>query len=191
MKTNEMKKVLKSMLGDKRYNHSVEVAKQAVRLSKIYDADEEKAEIAGLLHDIMKEQDPDIQLKRITDSGIVLTQTELMSKNLWHQISGMAYVKDVLKIEDEDILNAIRYHTSGRKGMSVLEKVVFISDYTSDDRDYNGVKDMRKLCEKNLEEAMLEGFKFTLVELIEENKIIGSDSIDAYNDIIENKGKDD
>ncbi len=178
---NEIKKILKEFLGDKRYNHTLEVAKEAVKLAKRYGADEEKAEIAALLHDIMKEQDEDIQLSVIAEAGITLDEVELVTKKLWHQIAGMAYAKEMLGIEDEDILNAVRYHTSGRKNMSLLEKVVFIADFTSDDRDFNGVKEMRKLAEKCLEDAMVEGLSYTLTELSHEKKLISRDTIDAYN----------
>lgn len=181
---NEIKLMVRGFLSDKRYKHSVSVAKEAVRLAQRYGADVKKAELAGLLHDIMKEASPDIQLKTIADSGIILSDMELRSKKLWHQIAAMAYVRDVLNIDDGEVLSAIRYHTSGRAGMCLLEKVIFIADYTSEDRDYNGVSEMRKLCNISLEEAMAEGLSFTIEELAEEKRPIILDTIEAYNSAV-------
>ncbi len=178
---SEIKEIVRKLLSDKRYNHSLEVAKQAVKLAKKHGADEKKAEIAGLLHDIMKEEDDDVQLKIITQAGIELDEIELKTKKLWHQIAGMAYSRDTLKIDDDEILSAIRYHTSGSGNMTLLDKVLFIADFTSEDRDYNGVKEMRKSAIKNLDEAVLKGLSFTIMELAEEEQLICRDSINAYN----------
>lgn len=191
LKPSEIKKTLKDLLGDNRYEHCLEVSKMAVKLAKKYDADEYKAEIAGLLHDITKEISAEEQLKIILNSKIDLNEIEIHTKKLWHQISGMAYARDVLNVEDEDVLNAIRYHTSGRGGMSLLEKIIFVADYISNDRDYNGVKELRKLAEKNLEETMVECMAFTIDELVKEHRIIIEDTINAYNMAIMQKGKDD
>lgn len=178
------KKAIRSFLSEKRCDHCVAVAKEAVRLAKKYGADPEKAETAGILHDIMKEASPDQQLKIITDFGIMLNDIELSTKKLWHQCAGMAYVAGHLGVEDQDVLNAIRYHTSGRSNMSLLEKVLFIADFTSRDRNYNGVENMRKLAETSLESAMIEGLSFTILELAEEKKPIIEDTIDAYNQAV-------
>lgn len=189
MEKSEIKKLLKKHLSEKRYVHSLCVADEAEKLAKKYGADKDKAEIAGLLHDIMKEADPKEQLKVIEKAGIILNNIEEKSKKLWHQIAGMAYCETELNIEDEDILNAIRYHTSGRKEMSLLEKIIFIADFTSKDRDYDGVGKMRKLSDDSLEEAMVFGLSFTIEELAKDNKLIISDSIDAYNMALLSQGK--
>ncbi|MEG1426875.1 MAG: bis(5'-nucleosyl)-tetraphosphatase (symmetrical) YqeK [Oscillospiraceae bacterium] len=183
---NEYKKIVRSFLSDKRYEHSVAVSKEAMRLAKKYGADEKKAETAGILHDIMKESPPDTQLETIADFGVVLNDIELSTKKLWHQIAAAVYAENVLHIADGDVINAIRYHTSGRGNMSILEKVIFIADFTSKDRDYNGVEDMRRLAEKSLEAAMAEGLSFVLIELAEEKRPIIADTIEAYNQAITN-----
>ncbi|MFI3324925.1 MAG: bis(5'-nucleosyl)-tetraphosphatase (symmetrical) YqeK [Clostridia bacterium] len=186
---SQIKKLLKKRLSDKRYDHSLCVADEAEKLAKKYGADKEKAELAGLLHDIMKEEEPKEQLEAIKKAGIILDKVEIESKKLWHQIAGMAYCKTELNITDEDILNSIRYHTSARKDMSLLEKIIFIADYTSKDRDYDGVSKMRKLADESLEEAMIYGLSFTIVELAKENKLIIKDSIEAYNNALMIQGK--
>ncbi len=184
MTISDYKKILKGKLSDKRYKHSVNVSKTAVYLAKRHGADEKKAKLAGLLHDIMKEATSEEQLKLIEDFGIILSDIEISSKMLWHQIAGAVYVWDKLEIHDEDIFNAIRHHTSGRKYMSLLEKVIFIADYISEDRDYDGVDLMRKLADKDLNLAMVEGLSFSITELLVENKPIIIGSVDAYNEAL-------
>ena len=113
-------KILKEKLTEKRYNHSVNVSKKAVYLARKYGADVKKAEIAGLLHDITKQTDEPEQLQLVSDAGLKLSELEFESKKLWHALSGAAYLKTKLKIEDEEILNAVKFHTTGRAGMSLL-----------------------------------------------------------------------
>ncbi|MFI3207280.1 MAG: bis(5'-nucleosyl)-tetraphosphatase (symmetrical) YqeK [Clostridia bacterium] len=184
MTVNQIKKQLKSFQSDKRYEHSLNVAKAAIKLAEKYNCDKDKAELAGLLHDIMKEENGDNQLKIIAEGDVRLSDIELSMKKLWHQISSMVYARDVIGVEDEDVLNAIRYHTSGRGNMSLLEKIIFVADVISDDRNYNGVKEMRKIAYKNLDEAIAESIINVINDLTEEKKFIIPDCIDAYNDAI-------
>lgn len=186
MDLNDYKKIIKPMMSEKRYNHCVNVAKEAVHLAKKYGADEKKAAIAGILHDITKEMDKEEQLQIILDSGIILDNVQKNAPKLWHGLTGSLYIKKNLGVEDEDVLNAIRYHTTGRAGMSLLEKVIFVADFTSEERTYKGVETMRKKSRKSLEEAMLFGFKFTFTDLSERELAIHPDEIYCYNEIVLN-----
>lgn len=184
MNLDDYKKIIKSRMSDYRYTHSVNVSKEAVRLAKKYGADTEKASLAGILHDITKETPKEEQLQIMTDGGIILDNVQKNSSKVWHGISGSVYIRDVLNITDEDILNAVRYHTTGRAGMSLLEKIIFIADFTSAERDYNGVKTMRKKADKALENAMLYGLQFTLKDLSKRAMIIHPDALACYNEIV-------
>lgn len=177
-------KILKPMLSQKRFEHSLNVAQEAVKLAKKFGADEEKAEIAGLLHDILKDTPAEKQLKIIADFGIIMTDVELSAKRFWHAISGAVYIRTVLKIEDREIFDAVRYHTTGRKNMTLLEKVIFIADFISKDRDYPGVEEMRKTAYKSLDKAIVEGIAFTITDLAERRDPIVPETIDAYNDAV-------
>lgn len=181
---SDYKKIIKSRMSEYRYVHSVNVSQEAKRLAKLYGADEEKAAIAGILHDITKETPKDEQLKIIVDSGIILDDVQLNAPKLWHGISGSVYVKNNLGIDDEDILNAIKYHTTGRANMSLLEKIIFVADFTSEERTYKGVSTMRKKSRKSLENAMLYGFKFTFTDLSKRELSIHPDELACYNEII-------
>lgn len=186
MNLNDYKEIIKPMISERRYIHCVNVSKEAVFLANKYGADEEKAAIAGMLHDITKEMDNDEQLQIIHDSGIILDNVQKKAPKLWHGITGSLYIKNNLGIDDEDILNSIRYHTTGRAGMSILEKVIFVADFTSDERTYNGVETMREKSRKSLEEAMLYGFRFTFSDLTKRGLAIHPDEIFCYNEIVLN-----
>lgn len=184
LSVKEYQKTIKPHLSDKRFRHSCEVAKAAKKLAKKYGADPEKAEIAGILHDIMKDTAKDEQLKIMNCFGIILNDIEAVTPNLWHQISGAAYVEHELGIDDPEIISPIRWHTSGKKDMTLMEKVVFIADFISDDRDYKGVDKMRAIAKESLDKAIIEGLSFTISELAQNEKAIVSDTFDAYNDAV-------
>lgn len=171
-------------LSEYRRVHSLNVSKEAVRFAEKYGADVEKARLAGLLHDVTKETDGDKQLQIIEKGGIILSETEKRSPKLWHAISGACYVRDVLGIDDPDIFNAIRFHTTARAGMSMLEKVVFLADFTSAERDYPDIDIIREHAENSLEEGMLYGLKFTLSRLIGRGNLVSPDALAAYNEIL-------
>ncbi len=171
-------------LTDKRFYHSQCVAAEAARLARRYGADVEKARLCGILHDIMKDTPPEEQLKILGDSGIILSKTQQRNRKLWHSLSGAAYIQRELGVTDGEILSAVGCHTSGRQDMSLLDKVLFVADYISADRDYPGVEDMRRAADSSLEEAMVEGILFTVNELMEQRLPVAAESIAAYNDAI-------
>lgn len=166
-----------------RLKHSKNVAKEAVRLARKYGADIEKAELAGILHDATKETGEKEQMALIAKAGIVLTDMERESPKLWHAISGSAYIQVVLGIDDEEVIDAVRYHTTGRAGMTLLDKVIFVADFISADRDYDGVDRMRKIADKGLDEAVLEGMAFTIADLAQRKITIAPDTFAGYNEL--------
>lgn len=181
MNLEEYKVVIRPFLSEKRYYHSVCVSKAAVELAKKYGADPAKAETAGILHDIMKDLPPEQQLEKMKQYGICLTEVERAAPKLWHAMLGAEYLKEELKIEDREILDAVRYHTTGRRDMTLLDRVLFMADFISADRDYSGVAELRKAAQKNLGEAMLEGLAYTIADLADGKKPIHPDTLEAYN----------
>lgn len=185
MNTEEYRSLIRTRMGERRYIHSINVAKAAVKLAEIYGADVKKAEIAGILHDSCKEIPKEEMLQIITSGGIILDAVEKRTPKLWHSIAGSVFARENLNINDDDILNSIKYHTTGRAGMSLLEKIIFVADFIGEERDYNGVEIMReKAYTKSLEEAMLFGLEFTISDLAKRNRTIHSNAINCYNDII-------
>ena len=177
---------------EKRFYHSQCVAQEAARLAQQYGADVEKARLAGILHDIMKDTPPEQQSKILQDSGILLTKTQRHNRKLWHALAGAAYLQQTLQVKDGDIVEAVRCHTSGKKDMSLLEKVLFVADYISADREYPGVERMRQAAYRSLEEAIVEGVLFTVQELMGQRLPVAAESVEAYNDallILEDRGE--
>ena len=187
MTVEDYKKIIRPMMGDKRYTHSVNVSAEAVRLAKKYGADVEKAAVAGILHDITKEVDSQKQLQIIQSGDIILSDVEKKAEKLWHAISGSVYIQKELGINDEDIINAVRYHTTARAGMSLLEKVVFLADFTSVERNYPDIDVIRVKAEISLEEGMLYGIRFTLNKLLSIDRCLSIDAVEAYNEILLNR----
>ena len=178
----EYYKILRARMNNKRYEHSLNVAKQAVYLAQKYGEDIKKAEIAGLLHDVTKQTDEQEQLRIISDAGLQLSALELENKKLWHAISGMAFLKIKLNIADEGILNAIRYHTTGRAGMSLLEKIVFVADMTTEDRTSPEAKMVKRVAEDNLDKAVCLTAIASMKLLMERMMVVAPDTLDTYND---------
>ena len=178
------KEILKERLSEKRYHHSLCVADEAVRLAKLYGANEEKAYLAGLLHDICKNEKKTQLLENLAKYGIILSDVEKAHHKLWHAMAGAEYIRDVLEITDEEIITAVRYHTTARANMGLLEKVLYLADFTSADRDYNGVERMREKVEVSMAAAMKEALQFTICDLAGAGKPIHPDALGAYNEII-------
>lgn len=189
MTFDKYKSIIKDRMGKKRYVHSINVAKSAQQLAIKYGANVEKAMIAGILHDITKEMPFDQQLQIIESNGIILNNVQSFSPKTWHAISGSALIKQEIGIVDEDILNAVKYHTSGRANMSLLEKIIFVADFIGEERDYKGVDVMRSKAKKSLEEAMLYGVTFTIRDLAERQCAIDMNTLALYNELIINKNR--
>lgn len=183
----EYKALLKSRLSDYRYNHSLCVAQSAVELAKKYGADPAKALVAGLLHDVTKEAEKAEHFALFEESGMALTELERRNPKLWHAMSGAAYIRVKLNIDDEEILSAVRYHTTARANMTLLEKVIYIADFISADRVYDDVDIVRELAKKSLEETMEYTQVYSINELLKKHSPIHPDSVACYNDIIMNK----
>lgn len=171
-------------LTEKRFYHSQCVAACAARLAQRYGGDVEKARLCGILHDIMKDTPAEEQLKIIEKYGIMLTEAERRNVKLWHAVSAAAYVEHVLGIADREVIDAIACHTGGKSGMTLLDKILFVADYISADRDYPGVEELRVLAESSLEEVMVEGIAFTIPERMEARLTLEPRSIDAYNEAL-------
>ncbi len=183
MTIEEYKQLLASRLKPKRYEHSLCVADEAVRLAKKYGGDEEKCFLAGLLHDITKNAPREEHLQLFNDFGIILSSIESGAQKLWHAMSGSLFVEHKLGIKDSEIINAIRYHTTAKKGMTLTDKILYLADFTSADRDYEDVDVMRRLVDESLESALHYALSYSIVDLINKGKPIHPDTFEAYNEI--------
>ncbi len=182
------KELLKERLSEKRYRHSLSVQEEAVRLAKRYGADREKASLAGLLHDVMKDVPRDEQLKYCRDNDIMLTLFEEKEPKLLHAVTGAHYLRNALGIGDQEVLLAVRYHTTGRAGMSLLEKIIYLADFVEPLRSFEGVEPVRTvLREKGLDEALLRALDFSVTEVVSRESLLHSDTVFARNWILEER----
>lgn len=177
----EIKDILKIRLSKKRYVHSLDVAQTAEKLAERYNGDRERAYLAGLVHDICKEIPIGEQLEMAMECGRDFSPAEQLIPPLYHSAAGAWYCENVLDIKDEDILNAVRYHTAARDGMSLLEEIIYIADLTSEDRTYKDVGKMRRLSMENLQEAMLAALSFSVRDVVGKNSLLPDNTVRAYN----------
>ena len=180
---NYYKKILRGKLSEKRYEHSLCVADEAKRLALKYGGDSEKCFKAGLLHDITKNIADDDHLKIFETFGIILSRIESEAKKLWHAMSGAAYLKYVLGEQDEEIIDAVRYHTTAKANMSLTAKILYLADFTSRDRDYPDVDEIRRLVDISLDSALVYALQYSICDLVERKKPIHPDTLQAYNQI--------
>lgn len=178
---------IRERLTEWRFKHSVNVSKEAVRLAVKYGGDVDRAELAGLLHDVMKDTGKKEQLEFMEKYGIQLSEYEDNAPKLWHAVTGSVYVKKVLNIRDKDVINAIRYHTTGRAGMSLLEKIIYVADCTSEERDYDGVGEIRMAADSSLDDAVEIASAYSLGERLNDHTPMHPDTVAVYNEMIMKK----
>ncbi|MCI8514840.1 MAG: nicotinate (nicotinamide) nucleotide adenylyltransferase [Lachnospiraceae bacterium] len=131
----EIRKDLEKRLNPHRFAHTLGVARTAEELAAAYGADGEKAYLAGLLHDCAKDIPDKDQIHRAKMAGLTLSEQELLSPALIHAKLGAYYARERYGVRDEEILNAIRYHTTGRPAMTLLETILYIADYIEPGRE--------------------------------------------------------
>ncbi|MDD3192334.1 MAG: bis(5'-nucleosyl)-tetraphosphatase (symmetrical) YqeK [Oscillospiraceae bacterium] len=180
----QVKARLEQMLKPGRLAHSYGVAKEARRLASRYGADPERAYYAGLCHDICKNMPMEEQLQWIKRSAIILDDAFWRQPPIWHGFAAAQYIKEQMGVETEDILQSVRYHTTGRANMSLLEKIIFTADLTEQGRDYPDVETVRTLADQSLDQAMLYILRYTLEKLLVDGGPICRDSWEAYNQLI-------
>lgn len=159
MKSSDISKLRKAMekeLEPKRYEHTLGVAYTAANLAMVHGEDVEKALTAGMLHDCAKCMSFEKQLSVCTKNHVKLSEAEAMEDSpLIHAKAGSVLANTKYGVTDEDILNAIRYHTTGRPDMSLLEKIVYIADYIEPGRKHaENLTQVRRLAYKDLDDCM-------------------------------------
>ena len=179
---DELKKDLKTRLSNERYMHSLGCADTAKRLAANYGIDEDKAYIAGLLHDYSKRYNNEEYLELAGKYNVNITDTNKQAPYLLHGLIGAHELQDKYDFIDEDMFNAITNHTTGRPGMSILEQIIFIADYIEPNReDIPGLDMIRKEAFKNLDNTCKIILQQILDHLKEQGKLIDNNSIDTFN----------
>ena len=166
-------KDLQQYLTPHRFTHVLGVAKAARILAERYGADVDKAELAGLLHDAAK-QKPLEEMQNLARKafGDTLDPVIMATGSLLHGYAAVTVAKETYGIDDEDILAALAHHTTGAVHMGILEKIIFVADYIEDNRDFDGVENLRRIAADNLDDAVLAGYDSTISHLLEQGKTI-------------------
>ncbi|TYQ15933.1 UNVERIFIED_CONTAM: putative HD superfamily hydrolase involved in NAD metabolism [Acetivibrio alkalicellulosi] len=187
MNREEIKLKLKECISEKRYIHSLNVMDTAIELALRYGQDEEKAAIAGLLHDCAKDIGIDEIFTICEKHKLNVNEVEMLQPKLLHGPVGAVVAMEEFNVHDEDILNAIRYHTLGRENMTILEKIVFIADYIEPGRDFIGIEEVREIAFEDLDKTMIISIDNIISHIIAKGVLIHPIAIDTRNDIIKKR----
>ncbi len=184
-RNKEFLEILKTRLTPQRLYHSICVAEQAKHLAGIFGGDQDKAYTAGLIHDIMRYEPVEKMLEIIGNDGQFLTDSEKNITVTLHAIAGEVYLRKKLNVTDKDILSAVRWHTTGKEDMSLLQKIIYVADLTSEDREYPDVLEVRAMAEESLDKTCLRGLSFTIEDNARKCRPIHIDTVKAYNYLAE------
>ena len=176
----ELIEEVRRRLSDKRFKHVLRVEEMAVELAEMYAVDAERVSIAALLHDVAKEESSSEMLDLIISENLDLDLLQY-GPQIWHEPVGAVQARREFAVEDEAILNAIKYHTIGAPEMGDVEKVIFIADYIERGRDFDGVKKARQLANESLDDAIRFKIKETILQLTKQEQKIYPKVIDSYN----------
>jgi predicted HD superfamily hydrolase involved in NAD metabolism len=183
MERREALEIVKKQLTEHRYQHTIGVMETAIALAEQYGADVKKVELAAIFHDYAKFR-PKEEMKRIILEQNMPKDLLLYNTELWHAPVGAYLVEKEVGIKDVEILDAIRYHTSGRPDMTLLEKVVYVADYIEPGRIFPGVDEVRELAKQDLNKALIKALQNTIQFLMNKNQAIYPDTFYTYNSLI-------
>jgi predicted HD superfamily hydrolase involved in NAD metabolism len=174
---------LSKHLSPKRFEHSYNVARVAVELASKNNTNLLKAQIAGLLHDCAKAMTDEklISFFKRRKTFKCFKDIVRFSPHLLHSFAGEIIARQEFKIKDKDILNTIKNHTLGRENMSVLEKIIFVSDSISCDRKWKGVERIRNLAKNDLDKAFFEVLKEKIEYIIGSDSWLCPQTVDTWN----------
>lgn len=184
MKWKEAKDLVKGRLSEKRYQHTLNVKKMAVKLARRYGVNEEKAALAALLHDAAKEIPKEEMKALMAQYPQYAEGGESRPVPVWHGVCAAILARTEWGVTDEAVLSAIACHTAGKPGMTKLDKIVYLADMTSKERDWPGVNKLRRLEMKDLDAAMLAALKQTNDFVLSQGKPLDPMSKAAYDDIL-------
>jgi predicted HD superfamily hydrolase involved in NAD metabolism len=185
MERSKALELVKAQLTNRRYEHTLGVMETAVQLAQAYGADMKKAELAAIFHDYAKFR-PKEEMKRLLIDEKMDERLLYFHHELWHAPTGAFLVQKEAGITDEEVLSAIRWHTTGRPGMTRLEKIVYLADYIEPGRRFPGVEDVRALAARHLDEAVLAAVKNSILFLMNKQQPVFPVTMDTYNDFIQN-----
>ena len=176
---------VKRKVSKRRFEHSKRVAEMAELLYKKWGGNREKLIIAGLLHDIARDIQTSELIKIAQNNGYNIDEIEYANPILLHAPVGAMIAKKNFGINDEVILNCIRYHTTGRRGITLNESIIYVSDFIEKGRDFPDAEKVRSIAFKSLKEAVLEETRLNVSYLMSIRKPIHLHTIEMFNSLLE------
>lgn len=183
----ELSRFLSFLVSPKRYRHILSCCEFAKKLAKVYGIDERKVLLACLTHDMFRDVPVQKQLRMARVYGIALSELELKHPVLLHGKIAAEYLKRRFKIEDEEILEAIAYHTSGKAGMGPIAKIVFLADALEENRVYEEAKELRNLAESDLDEALIQTLRSKVCYAMRKEYLLLPETIEMWNWLLRSK----
>lgn len=168
----EATSIIRFKLSERRFKHSLRMADTARELAEYYGADIDKIYIAGLLHDYAKGISGDELLAIAEENGLIEDEIERYIPDILHAPVGAHLLEKELGIGDQEILNAVKYHTLGSTKMKTMDKIMFLADMIEPGRDYPGMERIRCLAFRDLNQGMLVGLESTLKYCIAQGRLI-------------------
>lgn len=168
----------------KRVRHTMQVADYARALAPKFGVDEEQGYLAGLLHDCTKCYPAEWQVQYAKEKGIPLSEADLRSPQILHQLTGSVFAREELGCRDPEILSAIGCHTTGKPGMTPLEQLLFFADACEPGRDYPGVEELRRVGEEDLAEGTLRLLERTVSYILGKKQFLHAQTLAARDDLI-------
>lgn len=175
-------RLVKEQLTEQRYVHTIGVMEAAIELAERYGVDKDKAELAAIFHDYAKFRDKEEMRRIIIDQKMPQDLLQFHDE-LWHAPVGAYLVEKEAGVSDDEVLEAIRCHTSGKINMSTLDKVLYVADYIEPGRDFPGVEQVRESAKSSLDIAVIQAMKNTITYLLTRNQPVYPDTFHAYNDM--------
>jgi len=177
---DELTAYLRANLSQKRFAHTLNVASEAIRLAKSCGADGALAYLAGLLHDLCKELPHEEQFALLAGRPEREDEAFCASPKVWHGFAAAVLAERRFGVKNVDVLNAVRYHTTGRGEMSRLEEIVYLADLICAGREFPGVEALRAKAYRSLPAALRESFSFSIADLAQKGRPILLDTVRAY-----------
>jgi predicted HD superfamily hydrolase involved in NAD metabolism len=179
-----IKNEIKLTLDNKRFEHSLNVELEAIKLAEIYGSDVEKARVAAIAHDVAKDHSDEELLRMAQSYSIKIDEIQYNFPQLLHGPVAALICSTQYGIRDQDVLNAIKYHTTGRKSMSLLEKIIYLSDVIEPGRNFPGISDIREIALMDIDRALILACNSTLIYITKENYLIHPLTIEFRNSLL-------
>ena len=188
-KVIEIEKYLKSKLTPDRYTHVLSVRELALDLAKKYSADLQKVNFAALLHDCAKWMRTSEQYEAAANYEIQLDEVERHNPSLLHALIGVEFAVSHFDVDNPEILNAIRIHTTGSGKMTLIDKILYVADFAEPKRNHPEAHSVRELAYQDLNKAVLEVSRHKIEHLLAKGVLIHPYTIDAYNSALQEIGE--